>query len=824
MDYHEFLQSKQFQRRAGGFKPLWLPDCLFDFQRFLVDWSIRLGRSAIYADCGLGKSVMELVWAENVCRKTGKNVLILTPLAVGPQMVREGAKFGIECHRVKQGKVHRGISVTNYQQLERYSPEYFAGVVGDESSIIKNSDGKTRKLVTAFLNKIPYRLLCTATPAPNDFMELGTSSEALGVMPRVQMLGMFFTNQGESTQQWVLKGHAKKRFWEWVASWSRAVRRPSDLGFSDEGFILPSLNVIPHKVESTNRGRGFIPRKAKTLSDQRREKRDTIERRCEQVAQAFRKDGQALAWCQLNSEGDLLANVLNAVQVKGSDSDDYKEEVLNDFSLGKVKRLVTKSSIAGFGLNWQSCSQMSYFPTHCYDSATEILTKRGWLSFGDVTLHDEIATTNTKTLLFEWQNPTSVVWTPYQGKMIRFGSGESGSKSFDLLVTPNHRMFVHRCPTRYRSNNGWEFLPADRLMSKYRRQEYRMLSAPLAFEGIERDVVEITPYDRILSVAKGNLNKSGDRRGMSPRSWEGLNEGHLITIDHLLVKQFMQLAGWYLSEGHCGAKDGVLTGSIVITQTDVNPEHRREIIQLLHSIPNVRVYSKDKDIRICSIQLARFLVEQFGRGSFNKKIPRWVKEFPSRDLVVLRDTMLKGDGCSATRGGIKRFYRTVSKRLADDFSELCLKTGVRGSVHSRKMHDGRNDSVIWDVCLAWKNTRPHIHITPTEEDYFGMIGCVTVPNGTVIVRRNGIPVVSGNSHEQFYQAVRRCWRFGQKNEVDCHVVYSEAESLVYSNMVRKERQSNEMYAGICREMNSVGKREEESSGITKVSVPSWLKK
>ena len=377
MDYHEFLKAKQFQRKREGFKPLWLPDCLFDFQRHLCEWAILQGRSAIYADCGLGKSLMELVWAENVRRKTNKDVLILTPLAVAPQMVREGEKFGIESHRVRQGKVHKGISVTNYQQLERYSPEDFAGVVADESSIIKNSDGKTRKLVTAFLNKIPYRLLCTATPAPNDYMELGTSSEALGVMPRVQMLGMFFTNQGDSTQQWTIKGHAKKRFWEWVASWSRACRRPSDMGFSDNGFVLPPLNVLPHKVASTFKGSGFVPRKAKTLLDQRQEKRDSIGRRCEQAARSFRKDGQCLAWCQLNSEGDLLTKLLDAVQVKGSDSDDYKEEVLNDFSLGKVKRLVTKPTIAGFGLNWQSCSQMSYFPTHSHEQFYQAV-RRCW--------------------------------------------------------------------------------------------------------------------------------------------------------------------------------------------------------------------------------------------------------------------------------------------------------------------------------------------------------------------------------------------------------------------------------------------------------------
>jgi hypothetical protein len=379
MSYAEFLNSKRIAKTLSGFKPLWMPDFLFDFQKVLVDWAVRLGRCALLEDCGLGKTAQELVFCENVIRKTGGKCLILAPIAVSQQTVREGKKFGIEVHRSRNGQVYDGITITNYQQLSKFDPKDFAAVVCDESGILKGQDGKTRKLVTWFLHKVPYRLLATATPAPNDYMELGCSSEALGVMSRSRMLGTFFVNGGDQTQKWMLKPHAKKWFWQWMASWARAVRKPSDLGFENKGFDLPPLNVKQVVLRDPKAPRrGFLPEIATTLSAQREEKRRTLQLRCEKAASLVGKDEPAILWCQLNAEGDLLEKLIpDAIQVSGSDSDDEKEDKLNAFSMGKERVMVSKSSIAGHGLNWQHCADVIYFPSHSQEAFYQAI-RRCW--------------------------------------------------------------------------------------------------------------------------------------------------------------------------------------------------------------------------------------------------------------------------------------------------------------------------------------------------------------------------------------------------------------------------------------------------------------
>lgn len=378
MSYTDFLKTKAQRADLHGFRPLFMPSFLFDFQAALVEWAVRKGRAAVFADCGLGKTPMQLVWAENVVRKTNGNVLILAPLAVAPQTVREGEKFGIRVHRTWDGEVVKGINIVNYHRLEKYDPKQFAGVVPDESSILKHEDSQTRKRVTQFLMEIPYRLLCTATPAPNDFMELGTSSEALGVMGRNQMLGMFFANDGGTTQQWRLKGHAKKRFWQWLASWSRALRKPSDMGFADGKFKLPPLRLEQHQVKAASKkGLGFF-NWAVTLEDQRREKRNSLNSRCEKAARLVPGKRPAVLWCQLNAEAGLLEKLIpGAVQVAGSDPDEKKEETLTAFGRGEIRVLVSKPSICSFGLNWQHCSDVGYFPSHSHEQFYQAV-RRCW--------------------------------------------------------------------------------------------------------------------------------------------------------------------------------------------------------------------------------------------------------------------------------------------------------------------------------------------------------------------------------------------------------------------------------------------------------------
>lgn len=380
--YKVFLEGKKTPDKMDGFDPIFFPERLFPFQRNLVEWAIIKGRCALYEDCGLGKTLQELSWAENVVRKTNKPVLILTPLAVAPQFVDEGNKFGIGCHHVKDGNYKKGINVINYERLHFLNPKDFAGVAADESSILKNYDGKRRRQITNFLKGVRYRLLATATPAPNDWMELGSSCEALEYMNRSQMLSMFFTNGGESTQQWVLKGHAKSTFWKWMCSWARAIRKPSDIGFDDDGFILPKLSIEQHIVKSNIVHKddlfsfGLIG--AKTLSEQRAERRGTIKKRCKKVASLVDHDRPCVIWCHLNEEGDYLENAIpDAVQVAGKDSEDRKEELLTGFSKGKYRVLITKPKIGCFGLNWQHCNHMVVFPSHSYEQYYQAV-RRCW--------------------------------------------------------------------------------------------------------------------------------------------------------------------------------------------------------------------------------------------------------------------------------------------------------------------------------------------------------------------------------------------------------------------------------------------------------------
>lgn len=378
MKYTEFLESKAQLEGDHGFAPLWLPEFLFDFQASLVEWATRKGRAAIFADCGLGKTAMELVWSENVVRKAGR-VLLLTPLAVTHQIADEARKFGMRATVSRDGVAADGITVTNYEKLHLFNPADFAGCVCDESSILKSYDGKTRGAITAFMRKMPYRLLATATAAPNDYIELGTSSEALGYLGHMDMLNRFFKNDRNNSAQgrmhgevikWRLKGHAELPFWRWVCSWARACRRPSDLGFDDSRFVLPPLMEREHLVDVSKVAEGYLfALPAVGLKEQRQERRRSITERCERVAELVNRTGQpALVWCHLNDESDLLEDLIpDARQVTGSMSDDDKESRLMSFAAGDIRVLVTKPSIGAWGLNYQHCNHVTFFPSHSFE-------------------------------------------------------------------------------------------------------------------------------------------------------------------------------------------------------------------------------------------------------------------------------------------------------------------------------------------------------------------------------------------------------------------------------------------------------------------------
>jgi hypothetical protein len=380
-DYRVFLERKTHIGQRNGFAPVFMPDFLFPFQRALTTWAVERGRAAIFADCGLGKTPMQLVWAQNVVETTCKPVLILTPLSVGAQTIRESHKFGIEAAQSRDGKIAAPITVTNYQQLHKFDWQQFGGVVCDESSILKNFDGQIKAQVTEFMRRLPYRLLCTATAAPNDYIELGTSSEALGELRRVEMMAHFFNHDGGDTSKWRLKKHAARHlFWQWVCTWARAVCKPSDIGFPDDGYQLPPLKTVEHIIRANTPNPDFLfDMPAVGLDEQRHERRRTINERCEQAAALVADTGKpAVAWCHLNEEGHLLEKLIpGAVEVEGSDSDDFKEETFEAFAAGQIRVLVSKPVIAGFGLNWQHCAHQTFFPSHSFEQWYQAI-RRCW--------------------------------------------------------------------------------------------------------------------------------------------------------------------------------------------------------------------------------------------------------------------------------------------------------------------------------------------------------------------------------------------------------------------------------------------------------------
>lgn len=386
MKYDDFIRRKSQLDAGDGFKTVFMPDAMFDFQAHLTDWAVRTGRSAMFADCGMGKTLMQLAWAENVVRYTNKPVLILSPLSVSMQTLDEAEKFGMEAKRVLNGIIGTGarIILTNYERLHYFNSDDFSGVVCDESSILKNFDGSRKGEITEFMKKVRYRLLCTATAAPNDYIELGTSSEALGYLGFMDMLGTFFKNDEDSLHpafigsKWRFKRHAEGRFWRWMASWARACRKPSDLGFDDRNFILPELITREHVIGSPSREGDLFYVPAVSLQEQRDDTKITIDGRCQKSAEILADATSGIAWCHLNEEAKRLTSFIKgSVEVSGSDSDERKDEVFEAFRKGQIRVLVTKPKIAAFGLNWQHCSRVTYFPTHSFEQYYQAV-RRCW--------------------------------------------------------------------------------------------------------------------------------------------------------------------------------------------------------------------------------------------------------------------------------------------------------------------------------------------------------------------------------------------------------------------------------------------------------------
>jgi hypothetical protein len=390
IDYNEFLNKKSHTKNEFGFNPIYVPDYLFDFQKYVTEYMLRKGRCAGFLDTGLGKTAIELVLAENIVRKTNKPVLILTPLAVAFQFLIEGEKIGInDLEHCKDGKYKKKIVITNYERLHYFDSSDFGSVILDESSILKNFDGATKNHITSFMKKVNYRFLLTATPSPNDFIELGTSSEALGYMGYTDMLTKFFTNNEDTIKpqnigtQWILKGHARESFFKWVSGWSISLRKPSDIGFSDEKYILPELIKNFHSVKNeknmiVNGQIQLFNMVAKRMPEIKEEQRCTIEPRCIKAVELSNEYDTSVYWCNYNKESELISELdKDSYEIKGSMDIDKKEDLLVNFTKGNIKKLVTKAKMTAFGLNWQHCGHTIFFPTFSYEQYYQAI-RRFW--------------------------------------------------------------------------------------------------------------------------------------------------------------------------------------------------------------------------------------------------------------------------------------------------------------------------------------------------------------------------------------------------------------------------------------------------------------
>lgn len=365
MTYSEFLKRKRIIDVPTGFEPRMelLPSSLFDFQRDCVSWGCRRGRAAFFEDCGLGKTRQSLAWAVQVVEKTGGNVLIVAPLCVASQTVREGNAVGINVHYVRdQSEVQKGVNITNYEKLHKFDASKFAGVALDESSILKSYDGKTRTAIIEAFARTPFKSAWTATPAPNDYMELGNHAEFLGVMSRTEMLATFFVHDAGETSKWRLKGHAEAEFWKWLCSWAVNIRKPSDLGYEDRAFTLPKLHMIEHIVESNQSMEGYLfPLPASTLDERRKAQRASLGERVAMAAElATGNQDQWVFWCNLNDESAALTKAIGAQEIAGATSEEERERITLGFQDGTIRRVVTKGSLWGFGLNLQCCHNTAF--------------------------------------------------------------------------------------------------------------------------------------------------------------------------------------------------------------------------------------------------------------------------------------------------------------------------------------------------------------------------------------------------------------------------------------------------------------------------------
>ena len=624
-DYEAFIEKKRVEALDSGFVQEDINAALFPFQRDIVKWALKRGRAAIFADTGLGKTAMQLEWAHHVNKHTGRPVLIVAPLCVAQQTVREGLKFDIEVNYCRsQVTTTGGVNITNYEMLDKFTISDFAGVVLDESSILKSHDGKTRTHLIDVCQRVPYRLSCTATPSPNDYMELGNQAEFLGIMSMSEMLAMFFTHDSGETSKWRLKGHGARKFWEWMATWSVAIRRPSDIGYSDERYILPALKIQESIIDSADPfNEGLFPKAAQSLTESRLAKRSSIGDRVQFIADKINAspDEQWLVWCHLNDESAALAKLIHSAQeVRGGDSIDKKEATLTSFTEGKLRVLVTKPSIAGFGMNWQHCHNVAFVGlTHSYEEFYQAI-RRCWRFGQQHEVNVAVAVANTEVGVLEsirrksnqHESMSELMVTHMReamNKQIKGATVEKTAYERDVLVTDNYTLHLGDCvdvigEVADGNIDYTIFSPPFASLYVYSNSDYDMGNvkddAEFAsqFKFLVDELLRVTRPGRLLSFHCMNLPTSKQRDGViGIRDFRGE-----------LIRTFVD-AGWIYHSEVCIWKD------------PVTAMQRTKALGLLHK-------QIKKDSAMSRQGIADYLVTMRKPGENTKPITHTNESFP----------------------------------------------------------------------------------------------------------------------------------------------------------------------------------------------------
>ncbi len=801
----EYLKLIDNKQKIKNKKITWdFNDRLFDYERFVVKLAFLKRKFAVFAECGLGKTIIALEYLEKVKKviPRDKKILWVSPLNIIEQTRQEQVKFYNKCNMINlhredfddwlRSKRNR-VGIINYDKFR--NPIDFKNrigcFVGDETDILKSESGVIKTNLINACKGIDYKLCLTATPAPNDREEYANHALILDYIRNYQEFfhKYFFIKDNK----WILKPHARESFYKFLASFSIFIRDPKSYGFEDnlKNVPIPVIKkvVIPLTQEQIKEskklsgsggrfGFGFAPNikgiQSRTKYSQiskgfiyengdRRNVRKIESNKPKEILDIVNKypKEKIIIWTNYDEEADILEDMISphrkTVKVTGKMKHEIRQKAEIDFKAGKIDVLISNSNIFAKGMNFQICTVMIFSGLDdCYDDQTEILTYDGWKYFNNLTNKDIVGTINPDGNKFEWEKPTKIINKQHNGLLHHY----NGS-CFDLMITPTHRLYTQQCPERYKESDGeWNFEYSEDFLNKIKRMKFRMLTCAFDWKGITPEFIEI-PVSTDM--------RYGDR---------------VISIGKIPIETFVKFIGWYLSEGcltydYNGRIDYTnrsdpFNGKITISQSFKNKENRKEIISLIKSF-GVVYNDKTKDINFSNKEFGYFLRENFGRGSKEKFIPRWFKELDKKYLKLFFGTILKGDGCWDKHRKVFNGYVSFSDKLLDDLQEIGIKIGIKTYVKRKSHYLG----------ISFKKQRPYIYNKPDLINYSGKVGCVRVSNGIVVVRRNGKVIVSGNSYVKFHHGIKRAARYGSTKQLKVFIPVTLYEEVFLTNVLNK---------------------------------------